>query len=264
MATLLIKDKIFLIISPIVGMIISIFFDTPYLISIFLFYGIPGVYLASKYSKNWQIKKSLFFVAIMAIPFAIIIDYIGIRSGVWYTPSTLFFSRFLGVIPYEDFIWMVTGTWVIIMIYETLLDRGKHELMDKKIVYFVLIAILLLSGFFFLLILGDINIFTFKSKYTYLFLGTLFFLIPTLLFLFKFKKFFKKILPLAIYFFYLTLLFEITATFLKQWIFTGAYIFQPFNFFGYALVPFEELFFVGIVGPFAAVAFYEFFDDDNN
>ena len=59
------------------------------------------------------------------------------------------------------------------------------------------------------------------------------------------------------YFTYLTLLFEIVATFLKQWIFSGAYIFSPLNIFGNTPIPLEELFFVGFVGPLAAVAFYE-------
>lgn len=78
----------------------------------------------------------------------------------------------------------------------------------------------------------------------------------------RFPKFFKKSFGIVVYFFCITVLFEFTATSLEQWVFPAQYLFPPVSLFGLGLVPIEELFFVGMIGPLAAIAFYEFFDDD--
>lgn len=255
------RDKILLVLFPVFAVIFSVNFFNSYPLSTILFYGVPGIYLSLRFGHLWQEKKGSLFAILVATPFAIIVDYVGIKSGLWYTPKSYLAIRFLGVIPWEDFLWMITGTYTIVMIYETLLDKGKHELLDRRMLYFILSAIIVLSAFFLLLIIGGSNIFVFNSEYTYLFLASVFFLLPAVLFILKFPKFLKKFLPLSAYFLYLTVLFEITATYLHQWVFTGKYLIPPLNIFGNASVAYEELFFVGIIGPMAAVAFYEFFDN---
>ena len=257
------SEKLTLVMLPIIGVLVSIIFSVPYIISVFLFYVIPATYLAFKFGHLWQEKKAVIFSIFFATPFIVIVDYIGIKSGIWYTPHSLFATRFLSTIPFEDFVWMFAGTYTIVAIYETLLDKSKHELADRRMFYFILPAIFALGVFFLLLLLGDPQIFSFNSKYTYLVLATIFFLLPALIFLIKFPKFFRKILPLIGYFFYLTFLFEITATYLGQWIFNGQYIIPPLNVFGNAPIAWEELFFVGIIGPITGVAFYELFDNGN-
>ena len=157
---------------------------------------------------------------------------------------------------------MFAAVFVIMLVFETFLDKGKREFADQRMWSFVCAAFLVLGIFFFLLFSGGEGAFAFKSNLTYLFLGILFFLLPALVFLLKFPQFVRRAVPLAGYFFYVTLLFELTATFLDQWVFTGTYLIPPLNLFGNSPVAFEELFFVGIVGPLAAVALYEFFDDD--
>lgn len=256
------QDKILLILFPIIATIISIFLVNSYPISTILFYGVPGIYLLLRFGHLWQGKKGLLFAIVVATPFAIIVDYIGIKSGLWYTPKSYSAVRFLGVIPWEDFLWMITATFTMIIIYETLLDKGKHELLDHRMLYFILSAAIVLSSFFLLLLVGRSDLFAFDSQYTYLAIGSLFFLLPAILFIIKFPKFLKRFLPLSGYFLYLTILFEITATYLGQWIFTGKYLLSLLNIFGNTPVAYEELFFVGVIGPMAAIAFYEFFDDD--
>lgn len=254
-------DIILLILFPIIATAISIFIINSYPLSTILFYGVPGIYLSLRFGHLWQEKKGLLFAILVATPFAIIVDYIGIQSGIWYTPQSYFATRFLGVIPWEDFFWMITATYTMVIIYETLLDKGKHELLDRRILYFLLSAAIVLGSFFLLLLLGRSDLLIFDSQYTYLVLGSVFFLFPTVLFVLKFPKFLKRFLPLSAYFLYLTILFEITATHLNQWIFTGIYLLPPLNIFGNAPIAYEELFFVGIIGPMAAIAFYEFFDN---
>lgn len=255
-------DYIVLFCLPIIAILVSVKFTAPYLVSIFLFYALPGIYLSFRYGHVWQVNKGLIFAILVATPFAIIVDFIGTQSGLWYVPNTLFSQRFLGIIPWEDFVWMITATYTMIIIYETLFDKSKRELINKRMWYFCSSAFLVLGSFFLLLIFGNSQWLVFKNDYTYLLLGTVFFLLPAILFTAKFPKFIKKSLPLMGYFLYLTLLFEITATFLTQWTFSGTYISPVLNIFGNTPIPFEELFFVGFIGPLAAIAFYEFFDDD--
>ena len=69
-----------------------------------------------------------------------------------------------------------------------------------------------------------------------------------------------KSLPVMGYFLYITILFEFSATTLQQWVFTGEYLLPPLIAFGNA-IPWEESFFVGIVGPLATNLGYEFFDN---
>ncbi|MFZ3019949.1 MAG: hypothetical protein WA051_00260 [Minisyncoccia bacterium] len=254
-------DLCALILIPIFAVILSVFFHSKYLISVLLFYFAPALYLIIRY-RNYSFElKDLIFTIVFATPFAIVVDYIGTISGLWLAPSSIILPRFLGVIPLEDFLWMFTGTYLIIILYQSFFDRGKHELVDHKIWRFILPATMLMGLFLYLV---DVNyqIFFWPGKYTYLVLCSVFFLFPATLFLSRYPKFFKKILAVTSYFFYVTFLFEFTATYLKQWIFTGSYIVNPISLFGFGSVAIEELFFVGIVGPIAAIAFYEYFDDD--
>jgi len=247
---------------PIAGALVSIGFNAPYLLSILLFYGAPGIYCALRFGHRWQAIKALFFAVVASFPFALVVDYIGTVSGVWYAPHTLFPGRFLDIIPWEDFIWMAVAAYTIIVLYEIFLDRGKREFADRRMWHFVLFSLLGLSAFFLVLASGNQGAFVWGSQYAYLYLGVAFFLLPAALFLWRFPQFLIRFLPVAGYFLYLTALFEITATHLQQWIFTGSYLLPPLNTLGNNPVPYEELFFVGVVGPLAAIALYEFFDDD--
>ena len=165
------------------------------------------------------------------------------------------------MIPFEDFLWMIILVYTIIIIYETLLEKVKRELIDRRMFPLFLGTIIVLGIFFFLLFTGKSSIFVLESKYAYFCLSIVFFLFPTILFIIKFPKLFKKCLPLSVYILYLTILFEITATRLNQWIFTGKYLIPPFSVFTNTPIPYEELFFVGIIGPIVTISLYEFFDD---
>lgn len=254
-------DKIILLLLPVVAMFVSFGLINSYPLSTILFYGMPGIYVSLRFGKVWQEKKDLLFVTLVSTPFVIIIDYIGVKSGIWYTPHSYFATRFLGVIPWEDFFWMLTATYTILIIYETLLDKGKRELIDRRMLYFILSLLLVLGSFFLLIATQGSEFFIFDSEYTYFILGSIFFLFPAIVFIYEFPKFLKRLLPLSAYFLYLTILFEITATYLEQWIFTGKYLFPPLQIFANTPIAYEELLFVGFIGPMALIAFYEFFDN---
>lgn len=255
-------DRLVLVGLPIVAGVISVLLNTPYLVSILLFYGAPGFYVAFRFGHTWQAIKGFLFAVITSLPFAVVVDYIGTASGVWYVPKTLFSGRFLDVIPVEDMLWMFCATYTVVMLYEVFCDKGKHELVDRRMRYFVILALSALGVFFLAVALGNSSLFAWQSRYTYLALGALFFLLPALLFLWRFPQFRRRSLPLVGYFLSLTVAFEFTATTLGQWVFTGKYLLPPLIVFANNPIPYEELFFVGIVGPLTVVALYEFFDDD--
>lgn len=255
-------DVLVLLALPIASAFISILFRMPYLVSTVLFYGTPGIYLSLRFGRAWQVAKGFFFAFIASVPFVIVVDYIGTTSGLWHVPTTVFSGRFLSVIPLEDFIWMLAATYTIVVTYELLFNEGKQELVDRRMWHFGLSGLLGLGIFFVLLGSQQQTIFAWHSQFAYLYLGTIFFLIPAMLFLVRFPEFLRHSLPIVGYFLYMTFLFETTATFLQQWVFAGSYLFPALNLFGNNPIPYEELFFVGVVGPLAAIAFFEFFDDD--
>jgi hypothetical protein len=241
---------------------LSVCLRTPYLVSTLLFYGSPGLYITLRRGHKWQVAKSFLFAVVVSIPFAIVVDFVGTTSHVWYVRESLFPFRFLNVIPVEDLVWLVVATYTIVILYASVLDKGKHELADARMSYFIVPASVALSAFFLFLVFGSPTLLSLDSRFTYLFLGTAFFALPAGLFLWRFPSFIERLIGLVTYFLYVTILFEIVATSLGEWEFHGTYLLPPLFFGGAGPIPYEELFFVGIVGPVAAVAFYEWFDDD--
>jgi hypothetical protein len=230
----------------------------PYLISIFLFYGVPALYLALRRGDARQILIDLVFTGTVAMPFAIVVDYIGTLSRAWYVPNTLFPDRFLGLLPWEDFVWMFLVTYCIVSVYGMSYGNGKSELVGRRMAYFILFAILGLGAFFGILGLGRKAILAWPTQYAYVCLGCIFFLVPAIVSWWRPFKLLRHFFPLVLYFLYLTLIFEIIASILGLWLFPGPYFFSPFSLFGLRPIPYEELFFVGIVGPLVAIGFYRY------
>ena len=85
-------------------------------------------------------------------------------------------------------------------------------------------------------------------------------LIPVLFEAFAFPKVFIKIFKVVPYFFYLTLLYEVTALKLGWWAFPGERFVGWVSFFG-AQFPFEEFFFWLALLSAAILSYYEFYDD---
>jgi hypothetical protein len=256
-----IQEKVVLAIVPIIGIILSFRFVLPYAVSTILIYLLPGLYLDLDQRACRSIPRHFLFAIVVSIPFAIIADYIGTRSGLWYVPQSIFPWRFMGVIPYEDFLWMIAAVYVIVSLY------GRSEAQDKRVVFmnggrrFVFSSTLILIVFFILNHLYP-ALFVWHTPWAYAILGIILFLIPAIIWLSSTTDPIRKVLPIIGYFFYLTLLLEITGTHLGDWLFQGKYLFPMFAPFGLGAIPFEEFFFVGVVGPMAAIGLYEYFGCD--
>ncbi len=101
-----------------------------------------------------------------------------------------------------------------------------------------------------------------RINYFYLKMGIVLALAPVAAMLLKFPKFWNKFLNLTVYFFVFNFIYEITAIKLGQWSFPAEHQLIGIVQFMGARFAVEELFFWMILTAAAAVAFYEFFDDD--
>lgn len=249
-------DFVLLLIWPIIASIISLVLKPNYLISIFLFFGLPAVYLS--YLAKKHIKKSLIFSLIFGLIFGIIIDYIASLTKTWSVISLFSFKLFNHVL-IEDLIWGVVWIYFILMFYEYFLDQHvTKENYNKNMKYLIIILLSLLVLFFFFLLTSPTLL---NIPYFYLTLGIIFIFLPLIFFILKFPRLITKFFKAGAYFFFLSFTYEITALKLGWWAFPGTQFIGWVEFLGLKF-PFEELFFWIMLGAMAALAWYEFFDDD--
>ena len=249
-------DIVLLILFPIVSVVLSLAFSVNFLVSILLFFGLPSLWLS--FRTQSQVKKTFLFSFILSIPLGIFIDYIATIDNSWFVPTTVFPFRLFGVVPIEDLIWGFFLIYSIVIFYEHFLDKGKHELVDRRMKYLAWPLIILMLVFFAALFTKpDLLI----IPYAYFWLGTIFFILPSITFLSFFPRLLSKYVKTASYFFLLAILFELTGLQLNQWTFPGNNFIGWVELFGHRF-PFEEFFFWFVMGAISVLSYYEFFYDD--
>lgn len=249
-------DYIFLILLPITAAAIALTFRTNYLVSTILFFGIASVWFSFRSPKN--IIKTMLFTILLAFPLGVVIlDYILVADQAWWSP-TIFPWRFLEIIPYEDLIWGILQGYLVILMYEHFLDRGKNKLFGKNIRYFLWLLAVLLPLFFVAYIFNPELL---VIPYAYFWIGFLFFIIPSVIFLIWYPRNITKFLKLSAYFFYLHIVFEFVALELGNWVFPGTHYLGVFNLLGQR-VPIEEMFFWWCFFIIPILTWYEYFNDD--
>jgi len=249
-------DILLLILFPIISVATSLAIKANFLTSILLFFGLPSLWFS--FRTPFQVKKTLIFSFVMAIPLGIFIDYIGTIDGSWLVPVSVFPYRLFSIVPIEDLIWGLLLIYNVVIFYEHFLDKGKHELIDKKMKYLIWPLLVFLLVFITILFTKPQIV---SIPYAYLILGTILLLLPSITFLSFFPKLLSKYVKTASYFFLLAILFEITGLQLNQWIFPGTNFIGWVELFGYRF-PFEEFFFWFVMSAIGILSFYEFFDDD--
>ena len=249
-------DIVFLILSPVFATITSLFFRTNFLTSTLLYFGIPAVYLS--WRNQHAVRKSAIFSSLFGlIGGGLVIDYLTHFNNVWFV-TTIFPVRIFGQVPIEDFLWGFLAVYNIIMFYEHFLDKGKHNLKDSYLKYFISLM------FFITLIFTVIYICDkklFFVPYFYLKAGFILILIPIISFLTFFPRLISKYLKTGVYFFAQSLMFELTALKLGQWSFNGN------QYIGWIQIssmkfPIEEFVFWMVLFSTCVLSYYEFFDDD--
>lgn len=249
-------DIFLLIIFPIIATSATLLLKLNYFWAIILFFGLPAVWLSIRTSK--MITRTAIFSVAFTIPFAIVMNYVAVQDSSWYVPTTIFPFRLLGDLPIEDIILGFLLTYAVVICYEHFLDKGKHNLIDRKMKYFVWPFALLLIAFSALFVTHPEFL---KIKYAYFWIGTIFLLVPIITTLSIFPRLLSKYLKVGTYFAILLAIFEYTGISLNQWIFPGKNFIGWISYFGYK-IPFEEFVFWIILSVIGILSYYEFFDDD--
>lgn len=249
-------DFLLLIFLPFFAAVISLAIKANFLISTFLFFGLPSIWLSFR-NRN-LIKKVFLFSLILSIPFTTIIEYIAEIDGAWFIPNSVFSVWLFGVISIEAYVWGFVLVYFIIFFYEYFLDKGKNELFGWPMKLFSFILLFLLTLFFIILIENSAIL---HVKYAYFWIGILVLVLPAIIFLFKFPRLIFKFAKVSGFFFFVNILHEIVGLELGQWTFRGN------HFIGWLVlwkhkIPLEEFIFFLVLVSFGTLTYYEFFDDD--
>ncbi len=249
----MIKNLLPLIIWPIVASLISFFVRADIMVSMLLFFGVPAVYLSIL--KPSCMKMATIFSAIASVPLAIIIDYVMELTGGWFLPYSVFGDfRLFGYVTVEQIIWLFLYLYLVAMFYEKFLDKScTHQLYSPKMKYFAAVLFILLGLFLAALL---INPQLLEIHYFYLKIGLLFVLPIFIFYLLKFPDFYLKFFLTGVYFFSLSLIYEITALLLGQWTFPSEHQFIGYIGFGAVRFPLEELIFWITLGSVAVLLYY--------
>lgn len=227
-----------------------------YLITVFLYAGIPSIYLSIR--KPQIIYKTSIFTITSIIPGVLILDYIAHFNNIWYVPTVLG-QLVLDTFAIDEFIWGFFYVYFIVSLYEYMFDqdRNKRVFSHRTKIFYILFAIALtVFG-----IIYHVDKSLLLINYFYFVLILCFFIIPILLFLSRYPSLITKMVLMASYFFILSIICELVATYLGHWHFYGNQYIGFVELIGLKF-PFEEFLWLILAVP-AVLCLYEYFIDDS-
>lgn len=248
------------LIWPIIASVLSFAFSADILTSIFLFFGVPAVYLS--YLCRMRIVKTAFFSVLVTLPIATVVDYVMEHTGGWFLPLSVFGDfRLFGYVTIEQYIWLFLYVYLVVMFYETFLEHAptRERTLDPRLKWLSLLLLVPLGVF---LILLAVNHSWLQIDYFYLKFGLIMVIPPIIFLVFRLPKLLGRMLKAGTYFFFLSFIYELTALALGQWEFPAENQFIGILDIGGMRFPFEEFFFWILLGAIATLSYYEFFDDD--
>ena len=176
------------------------------------------------------------------------------QTGGWLTYSIFGSFRLFDYVIVDQIVWVFLYVYFVGLFYEVFIDQHKtvgtipSKFKPFAIFMSVILGLFVLTHYFSPALLN--------IDYFYLKLG-LIGMIPLVIGLFKIPEAFGGILRAGVYFFILSLVYELTALSLGQWSFPAENQFiGVVQVFGIRF-PFEELFFWIIIGAVAVVAYYK-------
>src|SRR3989338_10990938 len=112
-----------LIIWNIPAFFISTYLVTNAVLTVFLFAGVPALYLS--FRKPALVRKLSVATFVLILPLVAVIDYFAHTDGSWYNPSSFFDFRMLGVYPVDDFLWGFIYFYYIVIFYEYFYEKER-------------------------------------------------------------------------------------------------------------------------------------------
>lgn len=249
------QDLILMIVWPIVASIISLVWETNFLVSTVLFYILPSIYLSFKYR---SLVRKVFLFSLVVVPAIIVGDYFAEITGSWFFPTSVFGFKLFGTTVFEVVLWMSSFVYFVVMFYEYFVDHSHMKLTNRKFRW-VSLGFTLLFVAFLVYLASGISI---QIPYFYLVFGIIFAIVPIALELLDFPNLVAKFAKITVYFSFSSFLWEIVALRLHQWTFPGTSFIGWLEIFNVRF-PFEEFLIWIILGAAGILSWYEFFDDDN-
>lgn len=250
-------DLYTLIVLLILAGILTVAFSVTKFVSIFLFFGLPCLYLIWR---NRQIfKKSFTFAFLFSIPLSVFVDTLATLDGSWYVPHSIVPFRLFGVATFE--VWLFGLLWVlfVILFYKHFFDHKKaSDQFPKKFRKLLYLFAILITAVVITYILRPTLL---VIPYFYNWFSLTFVVSPLILFLASRPKFLPRFALQGIYFFITLLIYELAALQVGLWSFPGHHFIGWVNIFG-CRFPFEELVFYMIFATPSFLAYYEYFGDD--
>ncbi len=136
---------LFLIVFPAIAAAISLHFKMSYLFGIICFYLAPGACIAIKDKKD--LWKPLAFSVLTAIPFVLIVDYVGTVSNLWNVPYSAL-PLLLGMLPFEDYVWMMSAIFTAVMLSGVSGKASEKSLLNPRMNIFIACGSIAMLVFF--------------------------------------------------------------------------------------------------------------------
>ncbi len=247
------KDLFVVLLFPALSSVISFAWHIDAFASILLFFGLPAIYISIR--NHSYIHKALVFSVCTSLPAIVAIDYISHATGQWLIPHSILAYRLFGYVTLEVVVWAFLNFYTVVVFYEFFLNhhhrtvhtwnhRGKHLLL-----FIFGCSVLFLT-----------MLFTSPSSllipYYYLCFGTTLILLPVVKELTGHPNLILKFSITALYFFYLSFLYEITALHLDWWRFPSTRYIGKISLFQVSF-PYEELVFWLLLLSMAILTIYE-------
>lgn len=234
----------------------SITFDAVFLTTVALFFVVPCIFLILRNKKN--IKKILVASVALGLILSFTFDFLAEFNNAWnWNGGLLVEKKILGVVQFDVLIWFFFWVMYFILFYEHFIDDERFKKISKNAPRVYLLGALSIACVFLVFLINP-SLFYIPYAYLILCLGIsiVFILIAR-----KRLKLIKKIVPVSLYFFFVYLVYELTALYTQIWTFPGQYV-HKISLFSLEF-PLEELIFWIVLSSTIGVSYYEVgFDDE--
>lgn len=245
-------DVLAVLAFPILASALSFLFKANAFTSVLLFFGLPAAYISAR--NHTYIKKAVVFSICTSLPAIVVIDYIAHATGQWLIPNSILPWRLFGYVSIEVLVWAFLNFYAVIVFYEFFLSHHHTKRLwnhrGKQLLLLILGVTLLFLTLFFVYPTALL------LPYFYLLFGVILVLLPTLKELSGHPKLIRNFFITAVYFFYLSFLYEITALKLDWWRFPSTEFIGSVTLLNVSF-PFEELIFWLFLFSMAVLTFYE-------
>jgi hypothetical protein len=227
-----------------------------------MYFIVPAVYIILRSGKV-NFKKVSLITFVIGISAGALDAIVTANKGWWIPENQLVFHfRFLGLWNLDNTLWYAGMAFYLVIFYEYFFDSEKNRKLSRLSKYSFLFLIMINSAFFILYYIFPNILFNIRYAYLTVFAPLIF--APAIVVLFLARKnafeLFGKFTLVAIFFFFVNLLHEISALSLGQWIFPGEYI-GTVHLAG-VVIPIEEFVMYIVFSAYTGLAYYEIFVDD--